>query len=202
MKYAWIENGVIRDLCAAHPSTLFTPAVAALYSVVVPSDAASGDAWNGTNLTKSVPFVPDPMPEVPEPTPKPVYNPVVQRVEEAAPVRNVEGVLEQQWAVVELFTDQDARDAAIAADLEAKRRAAAPKVSAIEYKMLFTSAERIAAKASVDPVIMDLQELLNDPRTLTVDLSLQSISDALDYMTAIGLLAAGRKAEILTGVVR
>ena len=77
-----------------------------------------------------------------------------------------------------------------------------PKVSAVEYKMLFTSAERIAAKASVDPVIMDLQELLNDPRVTTVDLGLQSIQDALSYMTALGILAEGRKAEILTGVVK
>lgn len=77
-----------------------------------------------------------------------------------------------------------------------------PKVSVIEYKMLFTSAERIAVKASVDPIIIDLQELMNDPRTTTVDLSLQSISDALDYMTAIGLIAVGRKAQILSGQIR
>jgi len=77
-----------------------------------------------------------------------------------------------------------------------------PKVSVIEYKMLFTSAERIAVKASADPVIIDLQELMNDPRTANVDLALQSISDALDYMTYLGLIAVGRKAEILTGVVR
>jgi len=77
-----------------------------------------------------------------------------------------------------------------------------PTVSAIQYKMLFTSAERIAAKASVDPVIIDLQDLLNDPRTTEVDLSLQSISDALDYMTVNGILAVERKAEILTGVVK
>jgi len=77
-----------------------------------------------------------------------------------------------------------------------------PKVSVIEYKMLFTSAERIAVKASADPIIVDLQELMNDPRTVNVDLSLQSISDALDYMTSIGLIAVGRKAEILTGEVK
>ena len=77
-----------------------------------------------------------------------------------------------------------------------------PKVTVIEYKMLFTSQERIAAKASTDPVIVDLRELMDDPRTSHVDLSLQSISDALDYMTATGLIAAGRKAEILTGTVR
>lgn len=74
-----------------------------------------------------------------------------------------------------------------------------PKVDVITYKMLFTSAERIATKASTDPVIIDLQELMNDPRTQNVDLALKSVQDALDYMTYIGILAAGRKAEILTG---
>jgi hypothetical protein len=44
--------------------------------------------------------------------------------------------------------------------------------------------------------------LLNDPRTTTVDLSLESIQDALDYMTSVGILAVGRKAEILTGEVK
>lgn len=77
-----------------------------------------------------------------------------------------------------------------------------PMVTVITYKLLFTSAERIAVKASADPVIIDLQELMNDPRTTHVDLALQSISDALDYMTALALIAPGRKAEILTGVIR
>lgn len=77
-----------------------------------------------------------------------------------------------------------------------------PKVTVIEYKMLFTSAERIAVKASADPVVVDLRELMDDPRTSHVDLSLQSIRDALDYMTVLGLIATGRKAEILTGEVR
>ena len=85
------------------------------------------------------------------------------------------------------------------ADLEAP---IPPKVSVIEYKMLFTSAERIATKASTDPVIVDLQDLMNDPRTTHVDLALKSISDALDYMTHLGLIAPARKAEILTGVVQ
>lgn len=77
-----------------------------------------------------------------------------------------------------------------------------PKVTVIEYKMLFTSAERIATKASTDPVMVDLQELMNDPRTVNVDLSLKSVSDALDYMTHLGIIAPARKAEILTGVVK
>lgn len=75
-----------------------------------------------------------------------------------------------------------------------------PIVTKVHYKMLFTSAERIATRASTDPVIIDLQDLLNDPKLDTVDLGLKSISDALDYMTYIKLIAPGRKAEILTGI--
>lgn len=74
-----------------------------------------------------------------------------------------------------------------------------PKVDVITYKLLFTSAERIATRTSTDPVIQDLQDLMNDPRTQNVDLALKSVQDALDYMTYIGILAPGRKAEILTG---
>jgi hypothetical protein len=77
-----------------------------------------------------------------------------------------------------------------------------PTVSVITYKMLFTSAERVATKNSVDEVIIDLMELTNDPRTTVVDLSLASVGEALDYMTSIGILAEGRKAEILLGVIR
>lgn len=77
-----------------------------------------------------------------------------------------------------------------------------PKVSVIEWKMLFTAQERIAAKTSVDPIIQDLQELMNDPRTVNVDLNLKSIQDALDYMTSIGILEVGRKEEILLGEVK
>jgi hypothetical protein len=79
-----------------------------------------------------------------------------------------------------------------------------PKVSPLEYKLLFTSAERIAIAAAkaTDPVLQDLYSILDDPRLTFVDLGLQSTSDALDYLTGINLIAAGRKAEILTGVIK
>lgn len=144
MKYAWISNTIIRDICPGNPAESYHPDIAKFYDTQVPDDAASGDTWDGKTLTKPV------IPEYVPPPPAPVKP---------------------------------------------------PKVTVIEYKMLFTSAERIAAKASTDPVIVDLRELMDDPRTANVDLSLKSISDALDYMTAVGLIAAGRKAEILTGVV-
>jgi hypothetical protein len=146
MKYAWIENDVIRDISNGNPEELYHPEVAVNYSVEVPDEAENGDTFDGTTLTK---------------------RPVQPPVEPPAPTP-----------------------------------AKPPEISVIRYKMLFKPQERIAAKNSVDPVIMDLQELLNDPRTTTVDLSLESIQDALDYMTSVGILAVGRKAEILTGEVK
>lgn len=143
MKYAWIENKIIRDLTEYDPFTVFCSDVAEKYNTEVPDNAAAGDTFNGT-LTKRV-------------------ITVVQHVEVPA---------------------------------------VPPVVSVIQYKMLFTVQERILAKNSTDEIVKDLQELMNDPRTNTVDLSLKSIQDALDHMTTLGILASGRKEEILTGIVK
>lgn len=77
-----------------------------------------------------------------------------------------------------------------------------PKVSPVEFKLLFTAQERVAIKTSADPVVQDFYDLVNDPRLTHVDLALQSTQDALSYLTAIGILADGRKAAILTGDVK
>lgn len=60
------------------------------------------------------------------PTPQPEFNPVTQRVQETTPVLTVKGHYEQQWEVQELFSTQVEKDAAIAADIEAKRKASIP----------------------------------------------------------------------------
>lgn len=78
-----------------------------------------------------------------------------------------------------------------------------PIVTPVQYKLLFTSAERVAINAAkaTDAVIQDLYSILDDPRLTEVDLSLQSTSDALDYLIFKTLLTAPRKVEILTGVI-
>ena len=78
-----------------------------------------------------------------------------------------------------------------------------PKVSPVEFKMLFTSPERVAireARAS-DAVIDDFYDIVEDPRLTHVDLGLKSTQDALDYMVSKGLISDERKTEILTGKV-
>ena len=78
------------------------------------------------------------------------------------------------------------------------------KVSPVEFMLLFTAAERVAIKAARenDPVIDDFLDIIEDPRLTHVDLGLASTQEALDYLTTASKIAAGRKAEILTGTVR
>lgn len=85
-------------------------------------------------------------------------------------------------------------------------------VSPVEFKLLWTSPERIAIKTlkSTDEVIADLFEIMDDPRLNTVNLSLKSTQDAVDYILAklagAGVVAAsavaGRRDEILSGAFR
>lgn len=75
-------------------------------------------------------------------------------------------------------------------------------VSPVEYKLLFTSLERIAIKSSADPIVNDFFEIINDPRLTKVNLSLQSTKDALSYLVGISILTEERRAQILTGVIQ
>ena len=80
----------------------------------------------------------------------------------------------------------------------------AAKVSPVEFKLLFTSAERVAIKAAraTDPVIDDFFEIVEDPRLTHVDLGLKSTRDAIGYLAAQNLITAERATEILAGVVQ
>ena len=86
-----------RDICAANPNTSFP----------VPFVAPDDYAWVF-------------------PTPQPTYDPVTQYARETAPAVSAKGHYEQQWEIVELFSTQAEKDAAIAADIEAKRKASVP----------------------------------------------------------------------------
>jgi len=78
-----------------------------------------------------------------------------------------------------------------------------PQVSPIEFKLLFTSPERVAIKAAriSDPVVDDFYDIVEDPRLTFVDMGLRSTQDAIGYMAAQGLIAAERVPVILSGAV-
>ena len=77
----------------------------------------------------------------------------------------------------------------------------APKVSPVEFKLLFTGAERVAIKAARagDQIIDDFYDIVEDPRLTFVDLGLQSTKDAIGYLKSKQLLTAERAVEILAG---
>ena len=79
-----------------------------------------------------------------------------------------------------------------------------PKVSPVEFKLLFTAQERVGIKASrgSDPVIDDFMGIIEDPRLTVVDLGLGSTQDGLAYIVSKGLLTEERKAEVLQGVMK
>lgn len=78
-----------------------------------------------------------------------------------------------------------------------------PKVSPVEFKMLFTSEERIAIKAARHsiPVLDDAFEILEDPRLKEVDLGLQSIQGLVSGLVGSGLITADRVSIILSGKI-
>lgn len=85
-----------------------------------------------------------------------------------------------------------------------------PKVGPIHFQMLFTPAESVTADElkATDKVLASFWKLIDDPRTDTVDLGLQSVQNAIEY-TLTAIKAAGvdldvqaRKAAILSGVLQ
>lgn len=80
----------------------------------------------------------------------------------------------------------------------------APKVSPIEFKLLFTPQERIAIKSAraTDVIIDDFFEIIEDTRLTHVDLNLESTKQAIQYIASKSLVEADRVVEILSGVFK
>ncbi len=78
-----------------------------------------------------------------------------------------------------------------------------PKVTPLEFKMLFTSQERIAIKEAkaTDEILQDGFEILDDPRLTMVDLGLASVQGLIDYMVTLELLTTERADEIKSGIM-
>lgn len=54
MKYAWIEDGKVRDVCHGNPNDCYHEDIATLYNTMVPDDAVNGDGWVNNQLVKPV----------------------------------------------------------------------------------------------------------------------------------------------------
>ena len=139
MKYAWIEDGKIRDVCPGDPATSYHPDISAHYSAQVPDEAKNGDGWDGTTL---------------------------------APAR----VAEPPAPIVP-----------------------AKVLSRVQFKLLFTPAERIAVRTSTDPGVQDWYDILQDPQFEGVVLASASTERAMNDLVSKGILTTDRKAAILAG---
>lgn len=67
MKYAWIENGRIRDLTPSDPFNWHHPDVAKFYDTQVPDEAENGDFWDEPGVLRKPPV---PVYVEPEPAPR------------------------------------------------------------------------------------------------------------------------------------
>lgn len=87
-----------------------------------------------------------------------------------------------------------------------------PTVSPVEFKLLFTSAERIKLKElrPTDPILDDFWSIVDDPRATQIRLGLtstqQGVGHAIQQLVAAGTIAAEDEAtrieEILSGVMQ
>lgn len=79
-----------------------------------------------------------------------------------------------------------------------------PRLTPVQFKLLFTGPERLAIKAAraTDPVLEDAFDLLDDPRLTEVDLNLQSNRDLIAYLASRSLITPERVPEILAGTLQ
>jgi len=75
------------------------------------------------------------------------------------------------------------------------------KLSPVQFKLCFTSAERIAISAAKDndTTIQDAYTILDDPRLTYVDLRAQSTIDLIDYLVTKNLITDERAVDIKNG---
>jgi hypothetical protein len=69
------------------------------------------------------------------------------------------------------------------------------QLTRLEFLTRFTASERIAIRASADPVVVDFMELLN--MATAVDVGDQNTIDGVNYLASQNLIASSRVAEIL-----
>lgn len=78
------------------------------------------------------------------------------------------------------------------------------KVTPMDFQMLFTSKERIEMKTAIktDEILEDWWSIVTNPQLTEVDLSLNSVQEALDYLVSLKIISDDRKLEILSGKVK
>jgi len=78
---------------------------------------------------------------------------------------------------------------------------AAPLVSPVEFKLLFTAQERVAIKQlrATDELLEDFMSIIEDPRLTHVNLGLSSVIEGVDYLVSVEVISLQRAAAVKTG---
>jgi hypothetical protein len=130
------------------------------------------------------------------PVPTPTHNEVTQTVQAITPVQTVPGRYEQRWEVVELYATQGERDAAIAANVEAKRIAAVP--ASISPRQLRQALSRAGLRTSVEAAVAAADQDTKDwyewatvferqhPRVVAMGVALGQTTRQLDDLFTLG----------------
>lgn len=68
-----------------------------------------------------------------------------------------------------------------------------------DFKMLFNQAERLAINSlkSTDIVVQDFYNILDDQRTINIDLNSNYVQEYLNYLVTLGTISEARKLELL-----
>lgn len=104
-------------------------------------------------------------------------------------------------ALVDAYPDMTDEEVAAAINAAEIARAAElarlnrPPLSRAELTLRFTRDERIAMKASTDPIVQDFLDLLGAVETF--DLNDAELGSTINHLEAAGIIATGRAAEIL-----
>lgn len=99
-KFAWVENGIIRDVCMGIPGDLYHPDVAKLYTSTVPDNSSNGDLWDGTILTKKAIPVPIAVPPTITKTHFLLAFTSAERIK-ARSLRATDAVLDDFWMILD-----------------------------------------------------------------------------------------------------
>ena len=87
MKYAWIENGQVRDVCPGNPAEHYTPQVAAFYNTQVEDHIENGATFVGDKWTNPAPVILEP-----------IEMPVLPKLWTASDIRSAMSLLERvKW---------------------------------------------------------------------------------------------------------
>jgi hypothetical protein len=101
MKYAWIENGQVRDVCPGNPAEHYTPQVATFYNTQVEDHIQMGATFVADKWTNPAPVILEP-----------IEMPVLPKLWTASDIRSAMSLLERvKW-------DNDSSGSIVTAKLE------------------------------------------------------------------------------------